>query len=252
MSDSDDEVEYETENFIIGEKTFSITTISFLPIQTLMKNREKEKEISGQTLWCGSLCIIHYLSANPNLLLNSVVIELGSGTGVLGMTCKVLGAKTVYLTDHDEISIQHMTSDSQQNEVEVNICRLDWFSPDRSIEYINDGLSSFSNNAARLLVLAGDVIYKSALIDPFFDTLIKLLRLPQSFLNPSVAYLCHVPRAGVRHEDVVMAARERNLVIEEIDILDERSTNGSSLLESSCLRYCPREDLDRAKLYKLY
>ncbi len=44
-----EEVDYEPEE-LIASRTFSITTVAYLPIQTLMKNREKNVEISGQAL----------------------------------------------------------------------------------------------------------------------------------------------------------------------------------------------------------
>ena len=67
MEDIED-VDYEPEDFVIGGHPLSITTVAFLPIEQLMLNREANKEISGQKLWCGSLCVIQYLLNNPDIL----------------------------------------------------------------------------------------------------------------------------------------------------------------------------------------
>ena len=52
-----EEVEYEPEEFEIDNMKLTITTVGFLPIEQLMLNREADKEISGQKLWCGSLSV---------------------------------------------------------------------------------------------------------------------------------------------------------------------------------------------------
>ena len=82
--DSDDEVEYELENFKIAGFDISITTVSFLPISKLLEIQSKSVEISGQKLWCGSLGVIQYLINYPTVIENVNIVELGAGTGVLG------------------------------------------------------------------------------------------------------------------------------------------------------------------------
>ena len=64
-----------------------ITTVAYMPIEQLMANRSVEKEISGQKLWCGSLVVISYMLQNFGKIINpnSIVIELGAGTGALGI-----------------------------------------------------------------------------------------------------------------------------------------------------------------------
>jgi hypothetical protein len=106
------------------------------------------------------------------------------------------------------------------------------------------------------MVVAGDVVYKQMLLDPFFTTMHILLGLSHpTATEPAVAYLCHVPRAGVTHDLVVEAARGKNLFVEEVDIMDVCSDSDrlgcEASSESCCLRYCPREELERAKLYRI-
>lgn len=183
--DSDvEETEYEPEDFHIGGHDLSITTIAFLPIEQLMQNRSENKEISGQKLWCGSLCVIQYLLNDPQAILGTrapdcntspVVLELGAGTGVLGMICSKLGASRVILTDHDIISINHMTNDCVTNamDISVSVKTLDWYNPQISEIGLFDekpktvpSLPGSTNS--KFTIVAGDVLYKKELLVPFF------------------------------------------------------------------------------------
>mmetsp|Transcript_1670 Transcript_1670/g.2661 ORF Transcript_1670/g.2661 Transcript_1670/m.2661 type:complete len:259 (+) Transcript_1670:38-814(+) len=256
MEDEEDEIEYEPEEFIVGEKSYSITTVAYLPIHVLMKNQGQGVEISGQKLWCGSLCIIQYLINYPTIVANSLVIELGAGTGLLGMFCKDLGAFKVVLTDHDERCIRHMTADSNRNRIETSVAFLNWFKPLEAIENMMEAL----NDGSRLILVAGDVIYKHALLDPFFNTVKLLLSTYKSTANKSnndsnspILLLCHVPRAGVTHEDVINMAHSKGLSIEDVPESDWKTNINAAKSTNSvdCLSYCPMEDLNKAMLYKV-
>ncbi|CAN0225805.1 unnamed protein product, partial [Ectocarpus sp. 8 AP-2014] len=57
-------------------------------------------EISGQRLWEGSLLLCAYLVELD--LQGKSVLELGAGTGIVGMLAAKLGAQTLILTDGDD------------------------------------------------------------------------------------------------------------------------------------------------------
>lgn len=230
----DNDVEFESESIEIDPFTFEITTISYLPIETLMQNQSKGVEISGQKIWCGSLTVADYILANSNLVKDRVVVELGAGTGVLGMVCSRLGCAKLILTDNDPRSISHMKSDCHSNSVEAIIHSLDWFFPE--VSFLNFGDSSLTHD---LCVVAGDVLYKRILLTPFFITSRMLLQTR----NHSVMFLCHVPRAGVSHSDVVEEAMNHELLIEEIHNAPGHHDNAR--------KYCPDDDTTRAKLYRI-
>jgi len=233
MDDSDEEVEYEPEKFTIGKFEFEITTISYLPITKLMGLQQSKSEISGQKLWCGSISVMEYLLDNPNLIHDSCIIELGAGTGVLGMLCKLLGARTVYLTDHDEKSLTHMQADIQRNNVDAQIVCLDWFNPDLSFL---ENLTMTSDSARNIRIVAGDVLYKQALVMPFLSLVRTLLVDEAAFL-----LLCHVPRAGVEHVQVLEACTAVGLHVDVIPTAQWR--------KGASVQYCPPEDVERAQLY---
>jgi len=235
----DDDVEFELETVEVGPYAFEVTTVAHLPIEKLMVNHAKGVEISGQKVWCGSLSVAQYLLAHPQLVDDHVVVvELGAGTGVLGMVCSKLGCARVVLTDNDPQSILHMRSDCPRNGVLADVVAFDWFSPDVGSLGLADALAA---PAARLLVVAGDVLYKHALVAPFFTTVRRVLQLKSG----STMYLCHVPRAGVEQAMVVAAAAEHGFRIAPADDAAAAAKNDDNL------RYCPEEDISRSQLYSI-
>lgn len=243
MTDSDsdvEEVEYEPEEFTFFDHKITVTTIAYMPLTVLMANRSKEVEISGQKLWCGSLVVLSYLLQHPDIVSEKSVIELGAGTGVLSMLARKVGANVAIATDHDIRSINHMIDDCQRNEVDVKVTSIDWFKPDFS--EIENTISQDSP----VVLLAGDVLYKAVLLDPFFDTVSAIFDRYQTHgSHPVHLYLCHVPRAGITHEMVVEKALSSGLQVhvhEQSDWLD----NAPFVRE-----YSPEEDIVKARLYHI-
>ena len=249
----DDDVEYELEAFSVGGHSFEVTTIAFLPIETLMANQSRDVEISGQKLWCGSLAVAEYLLGTTTTagacswVSEATVVELGAGTGVLGMLCKRLGARNVVLTDNDVRSLQHMKADCERNNVEAQVEALDWFTVSDSVPPLPQ-----LSNPSRLRIVAGDVLYKKVLLAPFMRTVRGLLRSTSAAPSaaPSAAaaaggdaqmVLCHVPRAGVEQADVVSCAGEHGLQVE----VQPREL----WCRGAVTEYCPTEDTDRAVVY---
>jgi predicted nicotinamide N-methyase len=232
MSSSDEEeVEYEEELFDIREYLFRITTVSFMPLAKLMAMRENHVEISGQKLWCGSLVVMEYLLDHSDFIRNCNIIELGAGTGCIGMLCRKLGCEKVWLTDHDNRSLTHMNQDILTNGIEAEVVKLNWFDFDMS-SHASDPFFLEKD----MVVVAGDVLYKNDLLEPFFGVVRSILQLPNSKM-----LLCHVPRAGVEQDTVKAAAFAHGLDVEEVD--------ESEWKKGVCLTYSIPEDYDRARLY---
>ncbi len=140
---------------------------------------------------------------SPALVKDKILVELGSGTGVLGMICKRLGAAKVVLTDHDDRSLTHMRHDIVANTIDADIIRFDWFNPD--MDGLLTTLSASSPGVCDdMIIVAGDVLYKRALLEPFFSTTRKVLELASlmpSRFGSSEMILCHIPRAEVPYTD---------------------------------------------------
>lgn len=240
MGELQDDIEYELEEFKIGSYTFEVTTIGFMPLEVLSALSEKQegsKEVSGQKLWCGSLGVIEYLLDNPVFVKDKTIVELGAGTGVLGMLCEKLGASKVLLTDNDKRSLCHMTSDVLHNKCNASVCSLDWFEPP-SASALGEMLGlSLPDDSLR--IVAGDVLYKRELLEPFMNTTKTLL----SYNKGCQMILCHVPRAGIEQKDIVELAVKCGMTITEIDETLWR--------KGACTEHSPKDDYDRARVYFL-
>ena len=238
MSDSEDEVEFEKEEFQIGPHNLNITTIAFMPLHKLMQLNTNKVEISGQKLWCGSLSVVEYILSHSEYCLDNSIIELGAGTGVVSMICSLMNCKASYLTDHDRQSLDHMNIDCKDNNItNATVVHFDWFSPDYS--FIESMQDSCGTGSGVRKIVAGDVIYKFDLIEPFF-TVVRTL-----FYEHGVAemLLCHIPRAGVNHDIVEAAAAKAQLSMMEID--------REEWCKGVVLEYSPEQDYSRAKLYRI-
>lgn len=248
--DSDEEeVEYEPETFAVGPFTVVLTTIAFMPIEKLARNQENGIEISGQKLWCGSLVVIEYLLYHSNVISGSTIIELGSGTGLLGMICRLLGASHVFLSDHDDRSITHMKQDLLSNNIDnCDVLQMDWnkfkefdFSVFNKSEQLTIGQVAETPNKSiqSVRIMAGDVLYKKHLLEPFFNTIKVLFQ----FFPNSDLLLCHVPRNGNEHSHVLDAAASFKL--QTVEIPSDQWDKGV------VHKFSPSEDYTRAKLYRI-
>mgnify|MGYP001165317943 CR=1 FL=1 len=241
MSELQDEIEYELEKFNIGPYTFEVTTIGFIPLEVLSALSERQdgasKEVSGQKLWCGSLGVIEYLLDQSDFVRGKTVLELGAGTGVLGMLCEKLGASTVVVTDNDKRSLVHMESDVPHNKCHASVRALDWFEG-LDVYAMRDMLgASVEETPDSLRIVAGDVLYKRELLEPFMNVAKKLLH----FSAKSKMILCHVPRAGIEQQDIMDLAQQNDISITEIDEKLWR--------KGACTQHSPRDDYDRAMAY---
>ncbi|KAI7857643.1 putative methyltransferase-domain-containing protein [Circinella umbellata] len=59
-------------------------------------------------------------------LKNRTVLELGSGTGLVGLCCDKLGARKVYLTDYHESVLKNVVINVQLNQSRATVSKLDF------------------------------------------------------------------------------------------------------------------------------
>jgi predicted nicotinamide N-methyase len=194
--DAEEQLEYEEEHFEIGPYGFFIRCISFLPIELLLQLERSREEISGRRVWAGSLVLCAYMLENPQEIAGHAVVELGAGTGIAGFLAEKLGARRVCCTDHDVRCLELLGYNVSTNRSEVVVERVNWFdeSPAAIVQ------SAIGELPTRLI--AADVLYKRGLLVPFFRTCRRLLEPGGKLL------LCHIPRAGVHHTHVLLAAAD--------------------------------------------
>ena len=105
------------------------------------------------------------------------VIDVGCGSGILGIAASLSGAKSVYMCDIDEQAVRFAKENAQQNGVECEIEQADLIAGDRKADFI------FANITADILMrLAksignhlndGGEILLSGIIDPRLPEVVK-------------------------------------------------------------------------------
>ena len=186
-SDSDYEIEYEEKQFVIGGHELSVRTIAELPMELLFDLERAQDEISGQRAWPGSLLLGCELARLPGVVAGKSVAELGAGCGLVGMVAARLGAASCLATDGDDRCLGLLRENVERNGLS-DACAVR-----KCLWGVDDLGATFD------VVLAGDVLYKRELVDPF------LAAVDAALAPHGTALLCHLPRAGVSH-DVVAAA----------------------------------------------
>lgn len=185
------------------------------------------------------------------------ILELGSGTGILGMLAHQLGANSVALTDGDPVSIDLIKENLILNNMEeerIKTTRLLWGDNKENERFHSWYQDTFCNNNSGGdhddednntitfdMIVAGDVMYKSSLPELFFQTVMHYLKKETGIL-----YLCHVPRANVTQDIVVKQAKDSGLKVEIIEVcgLEQWMDDGGG-------EYYEKEDVSRAKVYKM-
>lgn len=226
--DSEEEIEYEAEEFCIADLQVQIQTISFLPIEQLLQLETKSEEISGQRVWTGSLMLCAYLLQHKAEVAGRNILELGSGSGIAGIVAQKLGAKVCY-TDADPKSLELLQTNVTSNGCDGPVRYLNWFE-DNAQTVVQEAFGSETP-----YLIAADVLYKEALLEPFFDTVLKVLPENKHLL------LCHIPRASVAHEVVTDRMTSKGLRYEQVVVEGE--------FVNHVLQYCEDYDRERARLY---
>ncbi|KAL4536055.1 hypothetical protein Ndes2526A_g05602 [Nannochloris sp. 'desiccata'] len=139
-----------------------------LQTTTIEIEEGKEENVAGSVVWDAALCLINYLDHNKNLIAEKRVIELGAGTGALGLAAAALGASSVTLTDLDHLEGLITANIARNNlSAKASSAPLCWGQP----------ISSQIPTPPFDIILASDVIYQQASIEPLISTL-KALSCP--------------------------------------------------------------------------
>ena len=219
---------------------------------------ETNAEISGRRVWPGS-ALLSLAMCDPSCapevnFSGATVLELGAGSGLVGITAARLGAARVVITDGDQTSVDLARQNLAANVVgnaasaappAVSVDRLLWGGDAHQDAVLLNmeaadcpgagGAPAASTVPTYSVVLAGDVLYKESLPPLFFATLKRHLALDGR------ALLCHLVRAGVTHDLVVAAATAAGFVVSQVP------------LPSSALphEHCPEEEVALARIYQL-
>ncbi|ETO70839.1 hypothetical protein F442_12531 [Phytophthora nicotianae P10297] len=129
---------------------------------------------TGLTTWDGSVVLAKYLEYQRRSdIAGSRVVELGAGTGLVGISAALLGARQVILSDLDYVvdnlarnmaeTMKLAASTGRPVESDVSTQVLDWFNPPTDLGDVD-------------FLLASDVVWVEELIPPLVATFDTLLR----------------------------------------------------------------------------
>jgi len=86
------------------------------------------EDLLGQLTWGSSLVLARRLVREPALVANKTVLELGAGTGLVGIAAKQVGAQVVHVTDLPEI-VPNLARNVEANGGQCAAYALDWAAP---------------------------------------------------------------------------------------------------------------------------
>jgi 16S rRNA G966 N2-methylase RsmD len=124
-------------------------------------------EATGGDVWLGGFALAKFLADKPELIAGKAVLELGAGTGFLGICAATLGAARVAVTDLDimeGLMRENVMRNSAQLKCEVAVQSLDWC----------DGLFPIARHMPVDVVLATDLLYQASNIDPLVALLVAM------------------------------------------------------------------------------
>lgn len=146
---------------------------------TILESRTTiEAGTTGLHTWGASLALCQHLQAHPELVRGKRVLELGCGSGLLGIVVARLGAKRVILTDGSQEVLDRCRDNVQRaknvpEHSTVEFSHLDW-----TDALIDDSSASMAERIREWdpqIVLCADVVYAPEIIAPLAETLCTIL-----------------------------------------------------------------------------
>lgn len=161
---------------------------------------------TGLVTWAAAMFLVEYLATQKaDFVRKSSILELGSGSGFVGLSCAAIGARKVHLTDKQGPALERLRENIDINtpflKIRVSASCLDWFD-----EIGSHFLGIFD------LVIASDVLYSPDLI----PSLCKLLR---DFLNCGLrktVYIASCIRNRVTYNDFISKMSGHGVYVSEI------------------------------------
>jgi len=203
---------------------------------TLFESRTTiESGTTGLRTWGASFVLAQLLVRNPTLLAHKSVLELGSGTGFLGLIVADIhvghggttGSSVLHLTDANEDVLRRCHENMQlpcnasSRHGNLVVKSLDWFDA-LAGDRIRD-LVVFMDNVGPDLILGADVLYHPDIIAPFLTTLNIALHASKSPAG-GIAYLALPVRNVDLLNTFIFALANHNLSAEELPTINPDSS----------------------------
>ncbi|OQS04161.1 hypothetical protein THRCLA_03584 [Thraustotheca clavata] len=173
---------------------------------------------TGLTIWDGSIVLAKYLEQQDASSAHNVygkgILELGAGTGLVGLAAAFCGASNVLLTDLDYTltNLQH-NIDLNRNQLRelyptqtVSTIELDWFTSE-----------SIPNMENIEIILGSDIVWVETLIPSLVATIKRLLQSTPTKKN-RLMLLSHQTRSTASDELFFNLLAQANLTSRQLDV----------------------------------
>ncbi|ETV97919.1 hypothetical protein H310_09236 [Aphanomyces invadans] len=169
---------------------------------------------TGLTIWDGSVVLARYLEhvslsvGHDDNVRGKRVLELGAGTGLVGLAASLCGASHVTLTDL-AYALENLSRNVELNRgaispAAVAVSELDWFAPQSSS--FTDGVD---------MVVGSDIVWVESLIEPLVQTIAVLLKGGR--VKASTMLLAHQTRCTASDAIFFQLVNDHGLVVASID-----------------------------------
>ncbi|EJD47875.1 S-adenosyl-L-methionine-dependent methyltransferase [Auricularia subglabra TFB-10046 SS5] len=146
---------------------------------TILESRTMiEAGTTGLHTWGASLALCQHLQEHPELVRGKRVLELGCGSGLLGIVVARLGAEKTILTDGSQEVLDRCRDNVQRAQnvpygSAVRFALLDW--TDSLIDDTSRAMAERVREWDPQIVLCADVVYAPEIIPPLAETLCTIL-----------------------------------------------------------------------------
>merc|ERR1711963_1750 len=130
-------------------------------LQFIHDSNQLLESFVSRVIWPSAQGLCEYFTKHRDLIKGKRIIELGSGTGLCGITLAHLGAEKVVLTDFDEKSTKLLQANTELNHLEdkCSVLQLTWGSQ----------LEQFEGNTFDIVV-GSDVVYEPECVNPLLTS----------------------------------------------------------------------------------
>jgi len=164
---------------------------------------------SGLRCWPSSVVLMHLL-AQSNLVRDKVVLELGAGTGLAGLSaCLVGGARRTVLSDCERLVLRLLKHNIELNQCEAaTVRRLDWGSQVDIEEVLEEEEQGFD------VLLASENTYCAEAIRSFWRAAATLLR------DNGTVLLAREIRMHTLESAILDGGTQAGFIMQEIPLAD--------------------------------
>uniref|UniRef100_A0A6U6DF57 Methyltransferase small domain-containing protein n=2 Tax=Guillardia theta TaxID=55529 RepID=A0A6U6DF57_GUITH len=128
---------------------------------------ENDPADTGITVWDGTMALARLFCSNPSIVQGKNILELGSGTGLLGCICSRLDCETMIMTDLKQVLPRlHVASKINCRGRNVVVKTLEW-GKSTDEDHIMDTLE----NIAPDVIICSDIVYHESAVESIVQTL---------------------------------------------------------------------------------